>query len=61
MLSESILGVCLDWDESIGVSIGVFIAMELRFFKFESVFGLGWEYWCERLSIYCNGIGDFQV
>ena len=28
---------------------------------FGSVFELGWEHWCERLSIYCDGVGVFQV
>ena len=40
MVSWGVLGVCLSWGESIGVSVQVFIAMELEFFKCRSVFGL---------------------
>ena len=60
MVSWGVSEVCLGWGKSIGVSVWVFIAMELGFFKFGSMFGLGWEYWCERLSIYYDGVGGFQ-
>ena len=54
------LRVCLGWGESIGVSVWAFIAMKFGFFKFRGVFGLGWDYWCERLSVYCNRVRGFQ-
>ena len=44
MVSWNVLEVYLGWDESIGVSVWVFIVIELGFFKYESVFGLEWEY-----------------
>ena len=60
MVSLGVSEVFLGWGKSIGVSVWVFIVMELGFFKFAIVFKLGWEHLYERLNIYWDGVGGFQ-